>query len=117
MSLETEAKTIEGEVVSTAEKVGEEVKTVAEAVVAEVKKVAKPTTVSITADEKLILADAELEYLKATSQIQQFQKTTEAKAKEYTAAVEGFLVKYGLDKASYVFDGVKREFQLITNKL
>jgi hypothetical protein len=112
----SELQTIEGEVVATTEKVGEEVKTVAEAVVAEVKKVVKPATVSITADEKLILADTELEYLKATAQIQQLQKTTEAKAKEYQANVESFLVKYGL-KAEYVFDGVKREFQLLTKKL
>jgi ABC-type sugar transport system ATPase subunit len=105
MSLETVVEEVKQEVV----KVAEEVK-------AEVVKVEKAATVSITADEKLVLADAELEYLKATGQIQQFQKTTEAKAKEYQAAVEGFLNKYGLSKLEYVFDGVKREFQLIAKK-
>lgn len=113
----SELQTIEGEAVDTIEKVGEEVKTVAEAVVAEVKKVVKPATVSITADEKLILADTELEYLKTTTEIQRLTKITEAKAKEYQAAVEGYLVKYGLSKLEYVFDGVKREFQLLTKKL
>jgi transcription termination factor NusB len=109
--------TIEGEVVAVAEKVAEEVKTVASEVVAEVKKVEKAAVVKITADEKLLLADAELEYLKATSQIQQLTKTTEAKSKEYQENVEKFLVKYGLSKLEYVFDGVKREFQLVAKKV
>ena len=106
MSLETEAKTIEGEVVAEVKKV-----------VAEAEKVEKAAVVKITAEEKLILADAELEYLKATQQIQQLQKTTEAKAKEYQENVEKFLVKYGLNKVEYLFDGVRREFQLVTKKL
>lgn len=102
MSIET----IEGEVVAEVKKV-----------VAEAEKVEKAAVVKITADEKLILADAELEYLKATQQIQQLQKTTEAKAKEYQENVEKFLVKYNLSKLDYLFDGVKREFQLVTKKL
>ena len=102
MSIET----IEGEVVAEVKKV-----------VAEAEKVEKAAVVKITADEKLILADAELEYLKATQQIQQLQKTTEAKAKEYQENVEKFLVKYGLNKVEYLFDGVRREFQLVTKKL
>jgi hypothetical protein len=102
MSIET----IEGEVVAEVKKAVEEVKAVV-----------KPATVSISAEEKLLLADAELEYLKATQQIQQLQKTTEAKAKEYQENVEKFLVKYGLNKVEYLFDGVKREFQLVTKKL
>jgi len=106
MSIESEVKTIEGEAVAEVKKV-----------VAEVEKVEKAAVVKITAEEKLVLAEAEIEYLKASAQIQQLTKTTEAKAKEYTAAVEGFLVKYGLDKISYVFDGVKKEFQLVTKKL
>jgi hypothetical protein len=117
MSIETEAKTIEGEVVAAAEKVGEEVKTVAEKVVEEVKPVAKAAVVHITAEEKLILADAELEFMKASQQIQQLQKATEAKREEYQKAVEGFLQKYLISKADYVFDGVKREFQLVSKKL
>jgi hypothetical protein len=117
MSLETEAKTIEGEVVAAAEKVAEEVKTVAEKVAEEVKPVEKAAVVKITAEEKLILADAELEYLKASQQIQQLQKVTETKRDEYQKSVEGFLQKYLISKADYVFDGVKREFQLVTKKL
>ena len=106
MSIESEVKTIEGEVVAEVKKV-----------VAEVEKVEKAAVVKITAEEKLVLAEAEIEYLKASAQIQQLTKTTEAKAKEYTAAVEGFLVKYGISKADYVFEGVKKEFQLVTKKL
>jgi uncharacterized protein YeeX (DUF496 family) len=102
MSIET----IEGEVVAEVKKV-----------VAEAEKVEKAAVVKITADEKLILADTELEYLKTTTEIQRLTKITEAKAKEYQAAVEGYLVKYGLSKLEYVFDGVKREFQLLTKKL
>jgi transcription termination factor NusB len=106
MSLETEAKTIEGEVVAEVKKV-----------VAEAEKVEKAAVVKITAEEKLVLADAEIEYLKASAQIQQLTKVTEAKAKEYTENVEKFLVKYGLSKLDYVFEGVHKEFQLAAKKL
>jgi transcription termination factor NusB len=102
MSIET----IEGEVVAEVKKV-----------VAEAEKVEKAAVVKITADEKLILADAELEYLKATQQIQQLQKTTEAKAKEYQENVEKFLVKYNLSKLDYIFNGVTRSFELVAKKL
>jgi hypothetical protein len=102
MSIET----IEGEVVAEVKKV-----------VAEAEKVEKAAVVKITADEKLILADAELEYLKTTTEIQRLTKITEAKAKEYQENVEKFLVKYNLSKLDYLFDGVKREFQLVTKKL
>jgi hypothetical protein len=99
-------KTIEGEVVAEVKKV-----------VAEVEKVEKAAVVKITAEEKLVLADMELEYLKANQQIAQLTKITETKAKGYQEAVEGFLVKYGLNKVDYVFEGVKKEFQLVTKKL
>jgi uncharacterized protein YeeX (DUF496 family) len=106
MSLETVVEEVKQEVV----KVAEEVK-------AEVVKVEKAATVSITADEKLVLADAELEYLKTTGQIQQLQKITEAKAKEYQENVEKFLVKYNLSKLDYIFNGVTRSFELVAKKL
>jgi len=102
MSIET----IEGEVVAEVKKV-----------VAEAEKVEKAAVVKITAEEKLILADTELEYLKTTTEIQRLTKITEAKAKEYQENVEKFLVKYGLNKVEYLFDGVRREFQLVTKKL
>jgi transcription termination factor NusB len=102
MSIET----IEGEVVAEVKKV-----------VAEVEKVEKAAVVKITAEEKLVLAEAEIEYLKASAQIQQLTKTTEAKAKEYTDNVEKFLVKYGLSKLDYVFNGVNKSFELVAKKL
>ena len=102
MSIET----IEGEVVAEVKKV-----------VAEAEKVEKAAVVKITADEKLILADAELEYLKTTTEIQRLTKITEAKAKEYQENVEKFLVKYNLSKLDYIFNGVTRSFELVAKKL
>jgi len=106
MSIESEVKTIEGEAVAEVKKV-----------VAEVEKVEKAAVVKITAEEKLVLADMELEYLKANQQIAQLTKITETKAKGYQEAVEGFLKKYGLDKATYIFNGVTRAFEAVAKKV
>ena len=51
-----------------------EVKKVEAAVKGEVVKAEKAAVVQIKAEEKLVLADAELEYLKATSEIQETNK-------------------------------------------
>jgi hypothetical protein len=117
MSIENEVKAevakVEGEVVA-------EVKTVAEAVVEEVKAVeakAKAELVQLSADEKLFLREAELEYLKATMEIQRIQKITEAKTKQYQEFVENLFKKYVLDKSEYVFDGAVNVFKLIEKKL
>lgn len=95
-----------------------EVKSVVEAVEVEAKKVEgevvkaeKAAVVQIKADEKLVLADAELEYLKATSEIQRLTKITEAKSKEYQSYVENLFKVYALDKAEYIFDGAVRTFK------
>lgn len=103
----SELENVVKEVEAKVETVAAEVKKEAEVVVAKV----EAAVISITAEERLLLADAELEYLKATSEIQRLTKITEAKAKEYQSAVEGFVVKYGIDKAKYVFEGATRVFK------
>jgi len=109
----SELQAVEAEVA----KVAEEAKAEVVKVVEEIKPAAKKALVAITADEKLILAETEVEYLKATMEIQRLTKITEAKAKEYQTAVDGFLTKYGLSKAEYIFDGVKKAFTAIEKKL
>jgi len=103
-------ETVLGEVKAEAVKLVEEVKA---AVVPEAKK----AIVNLTAEEKLVLAEAEVEYLKATQEITRLSKITEEKAKLYQTSVDGFLRKYLLDKSEYIFDGIKKAFTLIEKKL
>jgi hypothetical protein len=110
------SETIEGGAVKFVDEVKAEVVKVAEEVKAYVAPEAKKATVAIASEEKLFLSDCELEYLKATQEIQRLTKITEGKAAEYKSYVEGLLTKYGISKAEYLFDGVKREFQLIEKK-
>lgn len=86
-----------------------------EAVVAEVKaevvkveEAVKAKIVNIKAEEKLVLADLELEFLKAQTEIQRLSKIAEEKSKAYQAYVEGLYTTYGVTKAEYVFDGAVR---------
>ena len=99
---------VEETVVAEVEKVAEEVKAAVETKVEEVVKAAK---VDITAEEKLFLREAELEYLKATMEIQRLNKITEEKSKAYQAYVENLLSKYRLSKAEYAFDAVVNAFK------
>jgi hypothetical protein len=110
------SETIEGGAVKFVDEVKAEVVKVAEEVKAEIAPEAKKAVVSISAEEKLYLSDCELEFLKAQGEIQRLTKITESKAAEYKSYVEGLLTKYGISKAEYLFDGVKREFQLIAKK-
>jgi hypothetical protein len=95
-----------------------EVKSVAEAVVAEAAKVeekvvevVKAAVVQIATEEKLVLREAELEYLKSQMEIQRLSKIAEAKSTEYQNTVSGLFKKYVLDKAEYVFDGSINAFK------
>ena len=104
MSVETVVNAVEGEV-----------KSVAEAVVAEVKKVEgevvakeKAAVIKLKAEEELFLADAELSFLKAQTEIQRLSKLAEEKSKAYTAYVDGLFKTYAVTKAEYVFDGAVR---------
>ena len=99
---------IEETVVAEVEKVAEGVGAAVEAKVEEVVKAAK---VDITAEEKLFLREAELEYLKATMEIQRLTKITEDKSKSYQAYIENLLTKYGISKTEYVFDAVVNAFK------
>ena len=121
MPAETEwsrVKAAEQAVVAEVKKAEGEVKTVAEATVTEAKKVVadvkeevKKATVEITADEKLFLSDAELEFMKAQVEIQRLSKITEAKSKAYQDYVEGLFKKYLISKTEFVFDGAVRLFK------
>ena len=110
---------LEETVVAEAQKVTEEVKNAAETVLAKVEEkvqekavvVEKAAKVEITAEEKLFLREAELEYLKATMEIQRLNKVTEEKAKSYSSYVESLFVKYGISKAEYVLDATVNVFK------
>jgi hypothetical protein len=96
----------EGEVKSVAEAVATEAKKLEGEVAAEVKK-----AVDISTEEKLFLREAELEYLKAQTEIQRLSKLAEAKSVSYQAYVENLFKKYALGKAEYVFDGAVNAFK------
>src|ERR1700722_18310662 len=98
VAVEGEAKKIEGEVKSEVAAVEVKAETVAKAVEAEV----KAATVAITSDEKLFLADTELEFLKVQAEIKRLTDLAEGKQKAYTTYVENLFTKYAVTKAEYV---------------
>jgi uncharacterized protein YeeX (DUF496 family) len=103
------------------ETVVEEVKAEAVKLVEEAKAVvtpeAKKIETKLSAEEALVLRTAEVDYLKSTMEIQRLTKITEEKAKQYQTAVDGYLVKRGISKAEYLFDGIALEFKKIESKL
>ena len=88
-AVEGEAKQIEGEVVAEA----------------------KAALVQIAAEEKLVLRETELEFLKVQMELQRLSKLAEEKSKSYTAFVEGLYTRYGLNKAEYLFDAAVNQFK------
>ena len=95
----------------SAETVVEAVEQKVETVAKEVVEKVKEALVSINAEEKLVLREAELDYLKAQMEIQRLSKITEAKSKEYQTYIEGLFKKYALDKATYMFDAAVNQFK------
>jgi hypothetical protein len=102
-----EVKTVAEAVVGTTKAAEAEVKAVEEKVVEKV----EAAFVTITSDEKLFLREAELEYLKATMEIQRLQTIVQAKSKDYQAYIDGLVKKYAIDKAKYMFDGTVALFK------
>ncbi len=135
MSVETAVESAVAEVEAVAKKVeeavlggAEEAKTEAVAVeqkaVAEVEGAkteavaeAKKPFITLEGEEKFVARDLELEYLKATMEIQRLQKITEEKAKAFQAHVDALFIKYGVSKAEYVFDATKLVIMKIGAKL
>jgi hypothetical protein len=76
-------------------------------VVAEPVVAVKKDVITLEGEEKFIARDLEVEYLKATMEIQRLQKITEEKAKAFQNHVDSLFVKYGVDKAEYIFDATK----------
>ncbi len=101
---------VEGEV-KAAEAAAEAVVADVKAEVAKVEEKVKAEVVQIVADEKLVLREAELEYLKIQMELQRLTKLAEEKAKQYQTTVEGLFTKYLLSKTEYVFDGTINAFK------
>lgn len=110
-AVEGEVKTVADEVVAGTKEVVADVKEEAKKIEDKVEEKVKAAVVDITADEKLFLREAELEYLKAQMEIQRLQNITTAKSKEYQAFIEGLTKKYVVSKAEYVFDAVINAFK------
>jgi|SRR5271166_5248138 len=111
MSIETAVENEVKAVEAKAETVAQAVEGEAKAAVAEVAKEVKAATVAITSDEKLWLADTELEFLKVQAEIKRLTELAEGKQKAYTTYVENLFNKYAVTKAEYVFDGAVRLFK------
>jgi hypothetical protein len=107
MSVETAVENVVKEV----EGVGAAIVEKVEGEVVKAEEVVKAALVSIVADEKLFLREAELEYLKAQMEIQRLAKITEAKSKQYVDYIDALFVKYGLQKTEYVFDAAVAQFK------
>lgn len=67
-------------------------------------------TQEISADEKLVLREAENAYLKASMQIQALTQQTQAAQKKFTETVEGLGKKYEIDAKAFQFDNVELKF-------
>lgn len=68
------------------------------------------TVQEISADEKLVLREAENNYLKAQMQIQALTQQTTAAQKKFTETVEGLGKKYDIDPKVFQFDNVELKF-------
>ena len=107
MSIETEVKAVEAEVV----KVAEEAKNEAKAVVADVKAEVKKVTQELTAEEKLAIREIENAYLKAQMEINRLATITQKAQKDFTDTVAKLTTKYVIDPAEWVFDNVSLIFR------
>ena len=67
-------------------------------------------TQEITADEKLVLREAENAYLKAQMQITQLSQQTQAAQKTFTEQVEKLGKTYSINPAEMQFDNVALKF-------
>lgn len=115
MSVETEVKKVEGEVVAEAKAVEGEVRQLATETVAAVE---ERVRVEIEAVEKLVLRDAETEFLRAQVQIRDLQsqikdasQVAEKASKKYSDQIEVLVKKYSIDKAKMVFDNIENVFK------
>lgn len=106
MSIETEVKAVEGEVVKVVEEVKAEVTKVVEAVVPEVKKLVQ----ELSAEEKLALREIENGYLKAQMEIQRLSQITSKAQQDFTKTVESLTTKYAVNPAEWLFDNLKLVF-------
>jgi copper chaperone CopZ len=107
MSVETEVKAVEAEVVKVEGEVIAEVKKVVEEVKAEVKQ----AIVTLTAEEKLAIREIEVVYLKAQGQIQSLSQATQKAQADFTKIVEDLTKKYLISPSEYVFDNVSLLFR------
>lgn len=124
MGLEAEVKEVAAAVEGEAKKIEEALVIETKAAGAEVGKVAGRLRVDITADEKLLLRDAETEFLRAQVNIRDIQTKlkeetgkAEAATKKYSSKLEELVVKYGIDKAGYVFDNLENTFKAVAKQL
>ena len=110
MSIETEVKAVEAEVVKVEGEVKTEVVKVAEEVKAEVVKVegeVKKLTQELTADEKLAIREIENAYLKAQIEINRLSQITKEAQQKFTTTVEGLAKKYVLNPVEWAFDNIE----------
>jgi hypothetical protein len=106
MTVETEVKEVVSEVKAKVEKA-------VTAMIPEVVKgeaPAKKLVQELTAEEKLVIRDIELEYLKAQMQINQLSQTTQSAQKKFTSMIEDLSKKYLINPAEMMFDNVELKF-------
>lgn len=99
------------EVVGAVEKTVEAVETKVEETVAKVEQVAKKTVQEITTEEKLVLRELELNFLKVQTQIKDLSSNAEQMSRTYTAKIEELVKKYVIDKAEFTFDAISNTFK------
>ena len=108
---------VEETVVNGTKQVEEKVEDIAKEVVAAEK---ERVRVEIEATEKLILRDAETEFLRAQVQMRDLQtqmkevmQKSEAASKKYSDQIEVLVKKYTIDKTKMIFDNVENIFKNI----
>ena len=75
--------------------------------------------VEIAAEEKLVLRDAETEFLRAQvtmrdlqAQIKEASGKAEVATKKYSEQIETLVKKYTIDKATMIFDNIENVFKI-----
>lgn len=106
------------------EKVETEVKDVvtaveskADAVVVDVKKFATASRVELVAEDKLVIRDLEVEYLRAQAEITRLEKVMKNVESRFVPVVQSFVSKYLINPATHQFNNLELAFVALEKKL
>jgi len=123
-AVEQDVKAVEQKTESVVDSVENEVKTVAEDIYSGAKHFetvveneAKKVKDVLTAEEKLVLRNIEMTFIKAQAEAQAAVQKVEQAQKDFTAKLQAFVTKYVIDPSVHTFDVAEQVFKTIEAKL